>query len=194
MKPELVVDYNQSVWIFLDPADKSPEQWAKDEAVLCWQETGLEVTKVEVDHLAAVLLTAYKSLEHRSGFKFIHMPQPPQPGPVALVTAFDKEVDMTELEKTALDPTGNVGQPPKVTWVETPLGKGLRSHRNHALIEKESWFKPDTTSNFSQITFVWERPESNTQIMLECIGTPEEIQLCLADIDALAQSVRLENN
>lgn len=192
MKEELIVDYDPSVWLMVDTNGSSPEEWAEAEAMQCWAETGIDDPAPEDKELLfRQLLHVATSTQDEPGFKFLYLRQPSSPGPIASVRALDALNTMEDVEKAAraITPTDT---PIGVDWVETPLGKALRSHKKHSGHDKGGWFGKQASYTFEQVSFVWNLPEQQTQILLEVVLADKELEPFMEDISALAKTIHLE--
>lgn len=197
-EPQVLIAYDKHVWVALDPRSQEPEEWAVEDATLCWQEAGVaDPDADQVNPLATLLLTVYRQIEgvaERTGLEvtgFLHLPSPVQSGALATLTFADAEgevFDRDDLAALAGAGAPDLVEPPVVTEVTTSLGTGMRVRALGRTTQRKGLRRLETVT--ASLGVAWWVPDVDLVVKLQlCSEDLEDVVRAEADFDRLAEAV-----
>lgn len=192
------VDYDNAVWVAIDPRGQEPAEWAIKDATLCWQEVGVaEPGPDEVSSLATLLLGVHRevtALAERTGLDisgFLHLPSPERSGALALLTFADADgqvFDRDDLAMLAGAGEPDLVEPPTVTELTTSLGPGVRVRALTRTTERKGLRKVETVT--ASVGIAWWVPDTDLVVKLQLTSDDlEQVVRAEVDFDRLAEAV-----
>lgn len=190
----VVIDFDPTIWVSLDPEGAEPDVWAVTTAQTCWADTGVEPTEDEIALLSARLLLVQQEAARLAPMALLHLPSPDlsEPtGPLALLTAFDAGLgDQDSLAELAGASDPLLLEPAQTRWLPTQLGQALRCRRfSRAQAASDSRLGGPV---FLAYSYAWHLPEAATDLRLICTSNDVAAAARLEDdFDHLAEAVQL---
>lgn len=204
MTPMLNVPYYDGDWLLLELTDDT-EQHVVDLAQKRWADAGNPPDADAVTLLATQLLEMTKQIFSYYLHELDILPtvlvynpiEDPRltVGPVLIVADFEEALSggEDELRRLAGADDPDAVEPPDVTWVETPLGAGVRVKRfSREAPEKTRFGRLTPGPVFLALSYAWNLPEPDGAVRLVFSGSDiAEVASLIGAVDKIAQEMSI---